>query len=52
MLVERGVQLFDRSDYGGGGRRLGFENVEDKDDMILPRVIAMGTVTRNIERLD
>ena len=35
--------------WEGDGRKLGFENVEDKDDkwgMILPQVIAMGTVTR------
>ena len=34
---------------GGGGRKLGFENVEDKDDkwdIILPQGIAMGTITR------
>ena len=35
--------------WEGGGRKLGFENVEDKDDkrdIILPQGIAMGTVTR------
>jgi len=35
--------------WEGGGRKLGFENVEDKNDkwsIILPQVIAMGTVTR------
>ncbi len=37
-----------------GGRRLSFENVEDKDDkwgMIIPQVVPMGTVThRAIEK--
>ena len=35
--------------WEGGGQKLGFENVEDKDDkwdMILPQVIAMDTISR------
>ena len=41
--------------WEGDGRKLGFENMEDMDDkwgMILPQVIAMGTVTRRaIEKM-
>jgi DNA polymerase gamma 1 len=32
--------------WEGGGRKLGFEDKDDKWGIILPQVISMGTVTR------
>ena len=47
--MKESLELSDGVVWEGGGCKLGFKNVELKDDkwgMILPQIIAMGTIVR------